>query len=150
MLPTCAVQTLSLSTNSVGDEGAEALAQKISSECCLNSPPAASCPHYLQHRAPTVTQFRCSVNPAQVQLTFEDTLHLYLQHHTCNMWPFCPIVSGNAVLRTLDLSQNGIGDKGARALAEGLKLNTTLMHLDLSGNAIDKEGISKFVTAGIC
>lgn len=50
---------------------------------------------------------------------------------------------GNNLLQTLDLGQNGIGDRGARALAEALKLNTTITKLDLSGNAIDIEGASE-------
>lgn len=40
-------------------------------------------------------------------------------------------LSGNGLLLTLDLGSNGIGDVGAAALAEGLKLNTTLKSLDL-------------------
>jgi hypothetical protein len=40
-------------------------------------------------------------------------------------------LSGNGLLVTLDVGSNGIGDVGAAALAEGLKLNTTLQKLDL-------------------
>lgn len=40
-------------------------------------------------------------------------------------------LSGNGLLVTLDIGSNGIGDVGAAALAEGLKLNTTLQKLDL-------------------
>ena len=47
-------------------------------------------------------------------------------------------------MQNLDLGQNGIGDCGAAALAEALRLNTTLQKLDLSGNAIDVEGASKW------
>lgn len=40
-------------------------------------------------------------------------------------------LSGNGLLVTLDVGSNGIGDVGAAALAEGLKLNTTLQKVDL-------------------
>ncbi len=50
---------------------------------------------------------------------------------------------GNSIMQTLDLGQNGIGDSGAGALAEALKLNTTLQKLDLAGNAIDVQGASE-------
>ena len=48
-------------------------------------------------------------------------------------------------MQNLDLGQNGIGDRGAAALAEALRLNTTLQKLDLSGNAIDVEGASEWL-----
>lgn len=51
-----------------------------------------------------------------------------------------PCAAGNSTLRVLDLGQAAISDYGAQAIAEGLKLNTTLVRLDLSGNAIDEKG----------
>ncbi len=55
--------------------------------------------------------------------------------------------AGNSIMINLDLGQNGIGDRGAAALGEALKLNTTLQKIDLSGNAIDVEGASEFSVA---
>lgn len=55
--------------------------------------------------------------------------------------------AGSNVLTYLDLAQNGIGDKGAVALAEALKLNTTILKLDLSGNAIDVDGAAALADA---
>lgn len=49
-------------------------------------------------------------------------------------------------MQALDLAQNGIGDRGAAALAEAIRLNTTLTKLDLSGNAIDINGASALPT----
>jgi hypothetical protein len=40
-------------------------------------------------------------------------------------------------IKSLSLGSNNIGDPGARALAEMLKVNTTLNTLELSGNVID-------------
>ena len=51
-------------------------------------------------------------------------------------------------MQSLDLGQNGIGDKGAAALAEAIRLNTTLTKLDLSGNAIDVQGASEWMASG--
>lgn len=39
-----------------------------------------------------------------------------------------------------DLSDNGIGAKGAGAIAEALKVNTVLKSLQLYGNAIGPQG----------
>jgi hypothetical protein len=47
------------------------------------------------------------------------------------------------LMQKLELGQNGIGDRGASALSEALKLNTTLLRLDLSGNGIDLQGASE-------
>ena len=55
-------------------------------------------------------------------------------------------VPGNSIMQALDLAQNGIGDRGAAALAEAIRLNTTLTKLDLSGNAIDINGASALPT----
>jgi hypothetical protein len=38
----------------------------------------------------------------------------------------------------IDLDNNGIGDKGATALADALQVNTSLTRIDLNGNAIDE------------
>lgn len=50
--------------------------------------------------------------------------------------------AGDASISTLNISANNIGDKGAAALAEMLKSNTTLERLDLSSNVIDYDGIT--------
>jgi Leucine Rich repeat len=50
-------------------------------------------------------------------------------------------------ITTLNISANNIGDKGAAALAEMLRSNTTLERLDLSSNVIDYDGISALSAA---
>ena len=62
--------------------------------------------------------------------------------------PSHPSYKGNSIMQSLDLGQNGIGDKGAAALAEAIRLNTTLTKLDLSGNAIDVQGASEWMLRG--
>lgn len=69
-----------------------------------------------------------------------------LPSHTVHTSPSLP--AGNSIMQNLDLGQNGIGDRGAAALAEALRLNTTLQKLDLSGNAIDVEGASESACRG--
>ena len=51
----------------------------------------------------------------------------------------------NTTLRTLDLSHNVITASGARAIAENLVGNTTLLHLFVSSNSIGNEGCQAFV-----
>lgn len=55
--------------------------------------------------------------------------------------------AGDAAISTLNISANNIGDKGAAALAEMLKSNTTLERLDLSSNVIDYDGITAISAA---
>jgi len=55
--------------------------------------------------------------------------------------------AGDMRITTLNISANNIGDKGAAALAEMLKSNTTLERLDLSSNVIDYDGISAISAA---
>jgi len=45
----------------------------------------------------------------------------------------------NTTLRELELSYNNIGDDGARALAEALRRNTTLTSLRLADNALGED-----------
>jgi Ran GTPase-activating protein (RanGAP) involved in mRNA processing and transport len=48
--------------------------------------------------------------------------------------------AGNGVLRSLDISTNGIGDDGAIAIAESLKINAALTSLDLHACSIGDKG----------
>lgn len=52
-------------------------------------------------------------------------------------------MEGNSALKILNLSWNGIGNEGANALADVLKVNDVLVHLDISNNQIDNEGAKK-------
>ncbi len=45
-------------------------------------------------------------------------------------------------LRSLDLSHNKIGNRGAIAIAEALKDHTNLLELDMSSNGITSEGVT--------
>jgi Leucine Rich repeat len=56
-------------------------------------------------------------------------------------------MTGDMSITTLNISANNIGDKGAAALAEMLRSNTTLERLDLSSNVIDYDGISALSAA---
>lgn len=52
-------------------------------------------------------------------------------------------LEGNVALKILNLSWNGIGNEGALALGEALKVNNVLVHLDISNNQINNEGAKK-------
>ena len=46
----------------------------------------------------------------------------------------------NAVLTSVDLRLNSIGDDGAKAIAEALKVNAVLTKLDIQANNMGDEG----------
>ena len=46
----------------------------------------------------------------------------------------------NTTINDMYLGKNSIGDEGATALAEALKVNTTITTLDLRNNSIGDEG----------
>lgn len=50
-------------------------------------------------------------------------------------------------LRTLNLSNNNIGDEGAAYLEQLLKTKGTLMHLHLNGNRIGDRGVQRLSNA---
>jgi Ran GTPase-activating protein (RanGAP) involved in mRNA processing and transport len=53
----------------------------------------------------------------------------------------------NTVLTSLSLDDNSIGDDGAKAIAEGLKVNTVLTRLDLDNNSIGNDGAKAIAEA---
>ena len=54
-------------------------------------------------------------------------------------------LTANSSLTHLDLSGNGIGDNGASSLSTALTANSSLTHLDLSGNRIGDGGAFQFL-----
>ncbi|RXH79658.1 hypothetical protein DVH24_040805 [Malus domestica] len=66
------------------------------------------------------------------------------------MKAFDGVLQSNVMLKTLNLSGNPIGDegaKGARAIAEMLKKNSTLRVLELNNNMIDYSGFTSLAGA---
>jgi len=57
------------------------------------------------------------------------------------------ILKINTTLLVLDMNNNIIGDEGAKLIAESLKINTTLKILNLSNNNIGDEGAMSLATA---
>ncbi len=51
------------------------------------------------------------------------------------------LTSKYCVLESLNLSSNRIGHYGAKAIAQALSKNRTLIHLDLTRNDIDDNGL---------
>lgn len=74
-------------------------------------------------------------------------LHGILKMHQCASCCCCAgtcelaaALSPSAAVRTLDVNENGIGEKGAAALAEALQAGSQLRVLRLRGNAIGDAG----------
>ena len=53
---------------------------------------------------------------------------------------FAEALKVNATVERLDLDECGIGDDGAAAFAEALRSNTSLTMLNLGGNGIGEQG----------
>lgn len=51
-----------------------------------------------------------------------------------------PSIAINTTLLSLDLSNNHLGDEGARNIGKALQMNSTLTHIDLTANSIGNEG----------
>ena len=109
------VKTLNLSFNSLGDEGAKALAEMLGGNGAESSETVNTT---LEH----IDLSDCSIGPIGAQ---------HLAKALCV----------NTSVKTLNLRRNPLGDKGAKALAEMLggngaessgTVNTTLEHVDLS------------------
>ena len=51
------------------------------------------------------------------------------------------LTSKYCVLESLNLSSNRVGHYGAKAIAQALSKNRTLIHLDMTRNEIDDNGL---------
>ena len=127
------LQTLDLSGNYIGSDGAVALAEGL--KCCAN----------LQ-----TLDLRYSIICLDGAVALAEGLKCCANLQTLNL-SYSRIFSDGAValaeglkcctyLQTLDLSTNYIGSDGSVALAEGLKCCTNLQRLDLSSNSIGSDG----------
>lgn len=65
---------------------------------------------------------------------------VFFHYNTSKAPKFVHSLKTNPNLATLDLSNNLIGDKGAKALAETLKTNLTLITLYMSSYSIGDNG----------
>ena len=118
------VKTLKLSDNPLGDEGAKALAEMLGGNGAESSRTVSTT---LEH----VDLSRCCIGPVGAQ---------HLARALC----------ANISVKTLDLSHNFLSIKGAIALAEMLKAEssrTTLEHVDLSYCRIEPVGAQRLAQA---
>ena len=124
------VKTLKLSDNPLGDEGAKALAEMLGGNGAESSGTVNTTLEHVDLRL-------CHIGPVGTQ-------HL------------APALRVNTSVKTLKLSDNPIGDEGAKALAEMLggngaessgTVNTTLEHVDLSRCRIGPVGAQHLAQA---
>ena len=108
------LQTLELHYNNIGDNGAKALAEALKSNSTLQ------------------VLWKLISNPNTRD-------NIGIDHVWCiaDGWKQAKKI-GTKSLRRLRLGSNKIGDKGATAILEGLKTNSTLEHLYMYGNNISK------------
>lgn len=57
------------------------------------------------------------------------------------------LANPNCVLESLNISSNRLVDLGAKAMAQAISQNNTLIHIDLTNNNIQNEGLSRLAEA---
>ncbi|KAI9022650.1 kinase-like domain-containing protein [Hyaloraphidium curvatum] len=135
-----ALADLDLESNSIGYEGASALAE------ALEGNPAVAILHLGSNRV--ADEGACALAEA---LKCNSTLTgLWLSRNSIGdpgAIALAGALSRNSALTDLDLHANSIGHEGARALAEALKDNSTLARLNLRSNSIGDEGARAILSA---
>ena len=127
------LQTLDLSSNSIGSEGAVALAEVL--RCCTNLKTL--------NLRDTGIGSDCVVTLAEGLKCCTNLRTLDLSYNSIGLdgaVALVKVLKCCANLQTLNLSDNGIGSDGVVALAEGLKCCTNLQTLALSYNSIGSDG----------
>ena len=123
VLPLCVqLERLNLWGNKVGDVGAAALAEWLSS----SPPKLTTLSLQSQQSAKRIWEHKIGDEGAAA---------------------LAGALRANSVLQVLGLGDNKIGDQGAAALAEVLKVNSALTTLYLGGNVVGDEGAAKLAGA---
>ena len=137
-LKCCAnLQTLDLSYNSIGSDGAVALAEGL--KCCAGSDGAVALAEGLK----CCTGSDGAVALAEGLKCCANLQTLDLSYNSIGSDGAVALAEGLKCctnLKTLNLRNNGIGTDGVVALAEGLKCCTNLQTLDLMSNSIGSDG----------
>ena len=133
-LKCCAIiQTLNLSSNSVGSDGTVALAEGLKCYTNLETLDISHNSIGSDGAVALAEGLKCCANLQELNLS----------SNSIGSDGAVALVEGLKCctnLQTLDLSSNSIGSDGAVALAEGLKCCTNLQTLDLSSNSIGSDG----------
>ena len=127
------LQTLDLSSNSIGSDGAVALAEGL--ECCTNLQTLDLSYNSIgSGSAESLAKgLKCCTNLKTLNLRKN-------RIGSDSAVALAKVLKCCANLQTLNLSGNSIGSDGAVALAEGLECCTNLQTLDLSYNSIGSGG----------
>ena len=86
-----------------------------------------------------------STQPHSVCSVSEEVIKRYIDffrvvHYSHPLYMCLRVCQENLCLKRLNLSRNGLGNKGCEAAVEALVNNRTLLELDLSGNRIMNDG----------
>jgi hypothetical protein len=159
---TAMVTTISLIYNTIGDEGAKAIAEALKSGVAvvtdlylglnrIGDIGAKAILEALKVNAVVTTLFLSENNIGyEGAIAIAEALKVNAVLTELSLWDNNIGVDGaiaiaealkvNAVVTDLHLDGNHIGDNGAKAIAEALKVNAVLTNLGLSANSIGPEG----------
>ncbi|XP_022809551.1 NACHT, LRR and PYD domains-containing protein 3-like [Stylophora pistillata] len=136
--PTKLTQHLDLSRNSIGEEGADSIAETIRVNATLT--------HLLLSGNNIGDRGAKKVSEAlKVNVSLKDLNLSYNCIFAAGADSIAETLKSNATVTDLDLTSNFIGDNGAQSLCEAFKTNTTLTALDVSNNNIHSAGAQAFV-----
>ncbi|KAG9064010.1 hypothetical protein KI688_004124 [Linnemannia hyalina] len=124
---------LSLRSNSIGDNGAQALSEALKTNSTLTA---------LDLWGNSIEGYGAQALSEALK-TNSTLTTLTLQHNSIGSngaQALSEALKINSTLTTLDLRINSIGDSGAQELSEALKTNSTLTTLDLGTNLIGSDG----------
>nr|XP_042139250.1 NLR family CARD domain-containing protein 3 [Peromyscus maniculatus bairdii] len=136
----CRIQNISLRGNSIGPQGAKALADALKINRTLTS-------LSLQNN---VIKDGGVVCMAEALVSNQTISILQLQKNLIGpvgAQQMADALKQNRSLKELMFSSNTIGDGGAMALAEALKVNQGLENLDLQSNAVSNAGVAVLMRA---
>jgi Ran GTPase-activating protein (RanGAP) involved in mRNA processing and transport len=135
--PHCCVETLGLFENSIGVSGAYELSARLEHMHSLRT---------LDLRYNGIGR-RGADSILQSQVRFPSLTALYINDDLANghAATLAELLGSNAcVLQSLHIADNEIGHKGAVLIAESLRCNQTLTHLDISANKVTSRGVEAF------
>ncbi|KAF9989650.1 hypothetical protein BGZ75_005491 [Mortierella antarctica] len=155
-------ENLDLRGNSIGEDGAKALAEALKTNSTLatldlrgNSMRLNSLLAFLELLKTNITLTTLNLRSSSIRDTLALRVNLsltvlnlkYSNIGAIGAKALAETLTTNSTLTILDLRNNSIRDDGAKAIAEALKTNSTLTTLDLRDNSVGDDGAKALAEA---